>query len=112
MWGFSQTPCLCTLRKLAHAIYRDFFSVAKMEKFTGKQLIFLLFLHKTYIVGTSENRLIEAEAVLTSTHDACFGSKIRQLGIPLQTPILLYKKWGLRGYTFHGHVFLMNTIDS
>ena len=26
-----------------------------------------------------------------STHNLCFGSKIRNLGIPLQTPVLLYK---------------------
>ena len=26
------------------------------------------------------------EAVLTSTHNLCFGAKIRKIGIPLQTP--------------------------
>ena len=31
------------------------------------------------------------EAVLTSTHNLCFGAKIRKIGIPLHTPILLYK---------------------
>ena len=31
------------------------------------------------------------EAVLTSTHNLCFGAKIRKIGIPLQTPGLLYK---------------------
>ena len=30
------------------------------------------------------------EAVLTSTHNLCFGAKIRKLGIPLHTPVLLY----------------------
>ena len=29
------------------------------------------------------------EAVLTSTHNLCFGAKIRKVGIPLQTPVLL-----------------------
>ena len=29
--------------------------------------------------------------VLTSTHNLCFGAKIRKIGIPLQTPVLLYK---------------------
>ena len=33
--------------------------------------------------------------------------KKNKTGIPLHTPILVYKKWGLRGYTFHGHVYLM-----
>ena len=32
---------------------------------------------------------------------------IRQLGIFLQTPVFFsIQKWDLRGYTFHGHVFL------
>ena len=32
-----------------------------------------------------------AEAVLTSTHNLCFGAKIRKISIPLHTPVLLYK---------------------
>ena len=31
------------------------------------------------------------EAVLTSTDNLCFGAKIRKIGIPLHTPVLLYK---------------------
>ena len=30
-------------------------------------------------------------AVLTSTYNLCFGAKIRKIGIPLQTPVFLYK---------------------
>ena len=26
-----------------------------------------------------------------STHNLCFGAKIRKIGIPLRTPVLLYK---------------------
>ena len=37
-----------------------------------------------------------AEAVLTSTHNLCFGAKIRKIGIPLQTPVFLYKS-GFKG---------------
>ena len=37
-----------------------------------------------------------AEAVLTSTHNLCFGAKIRKIGIPLRTPVLLYKN-GVQG---------------
>ena len=33
----------------------------------------------------------KAEAVLTSTHNLCFGAKIRKIGIPLHTPVSLYK---------------------
>ena len=32
-----------------------------------------------------------SEAVLTSTHNLCVGAKIRKIGIPLHTPVLLYK---------------------
>ena len=39
----------------------------------------------------SETFLNIGEAVLTSTHNLCFGAKIRKIGIPLQTPVLLYK---------------------
>ena len=71
---------------------------------------------------------ISREAVLTSTHNLCFGAKIRKISIPLQTPVFLnlnsllvtrqmtlfhhffyIKSGGIRWYTFHGHVFfLMN----
>ena len=67
--------------------------------------------HKTLIVGTRKNRL--AKAVLTSTHNVCFGSKIRKLVIPLQTRFFFfYIKWGLRGDLLHGNVSLMQTLPS
>ena len=31
-----------------------------------------------------------AEAILTSTHNLCFKAKIRKIGIPLHTPVLLH----------------------
>ena len=31
-----------------------------------------------------------------STHNLCFGAKIRKIGIPLYTPVLLYKS-GYKG---------------
>ena len=43
-----------------------------------------------------ENMSVKAEAVLTSTHNLCFGAKIRKIGIPLHTPVLLYKS-GFQG---------------
>ena len=49
---------------------------------------------KTLIVSTCKNRL--AEAVLTTTHNLCFGSKIRKIGIPLHNRVLLYKS-GFKG---------------
>ena len=65
----------------------QFFSVAKFESFIRKFLIFLTFLLKTLIVGTCLNCL--AEAVQTTTHNLCFGSKIKN--ILLQTLFFLYK---------------------
>ena len=35
--------------------------------------------------------ILTAEAVLTSIYNLCFGTKIRKICIPLQTPVLLYK---------------------
>ena len=49
-------------------------------------------------MGTCYNRL--AKAVLTSTHNLCFGAKIRKIGIPLHTPVLLYKSWVQGGIYF------------
>ena len=46
-----------------------------------------------------------------STHKVCFGSKIRKLGIPLQTPVFLYKSEVEGGYTFHGNVILKVTFE-
>ena len=45
-----------------------------------------------------------------STDNLCFGAKIRKIGMPLHTPFLLYKKCGIRGYLFHGHVFLRHQL--
>ena len=36
-------------------------------------------------------KVVKNEAVLTSTYNLCFGAKIRKIGIPLQTPVLLYE---------------------
>ena len=57
--------------------YTENVFVVKMKIVTGKFLIFFLFL-----LG---------EAVLTSTHNTYFGAKIRKIGIPLHTPVLLYE---------------------
>ena len=39
------------------------------------------------------------EAVLTSTHNLCFGAKIRKIGIPLHTSVLVSKS-GVQGVYF------------
>ena len=39
----------------------------------------------------------DAEAVLKSTHNLCFGAKIRKIGIPPAYPSFAIQKWGKRG---------------
>ena len=36
-----------------------------------------------------------------------YSAKIRKIGIPLHTPVFLYKSGVQGGYTLHGHVFVM-----
>ena len=61
---------------------------------------------KTLIVGTYLNR--RGEAVLTRTYNQCFGSKIRKLGIPLQTSVVPYKR-GVKG-VFNKLICLRNVF--
>ena len=42
-----------------------------------------------------------------SSHNLCFGPKIRKIGIALHIQDLLFKSGVLKGYSLHGHVFLM-----
>ena len=51
------------------------------------------------------------EAVLTSTHDLCFRAKISKNAYPCK-PKFYYIKWGVRGCTLHGHVFMMRTTTN
>ena len=97
--------CVCnTLRTHTHAIYRGFFNVVKMKNFSRSFWIFFLFLLQNidceyslelpHRGGSYEypQSMFLGEAVLTSTHNLCFGAKIRKIGcIPLQTPFFLYK---------------------
>ena len=76
------------------------FIYKKKLGFAGVYLFFLIFAPKLklWILG---------EAVLTCTHNQCFGAKTREnrytpAYIPLHTLVLLH-----RGYTLHGHVFMM-----
>ena len=63
-----------------------FFSAVKIENFVGKNTIFLIYMYtfKTLIVGTLRTALV-------STHNLSFGPKITKIGIPMHTPVLLYK---------------------
>ena len=70
------------------------FSALKFENFQLKNFdIFLIFAQNIDCGYTLE---LLNEAVLMSTHNLCFGAKIRKIGIPLHTPVLLYKS-GVKG---------------
>ena len=92
--------------------YTENFLALKIENFQLKDFdIFLIFpqnidcgytLEPPRRGGSNEYRL--AEAVLTSTHNLCFGAKIRKIDIPLHTPVFLYKSGVQRG-THHMNMF-------
>ena len=69
---------LVTLQKHAHAIYRDFL----LKNFSRKSVIFFLFLLQNidyrYSLEPPPTIYVLGEAVLTSTHNLCFGAKIRK----------------------------------
>ena len=91
--------------------YTEIFKVVKNGNFHHKNFdIFLIFAQNIdcgYTLepprrGGSKNRL--DEAVLTSTHNLCFGAKIRKIAITLQTPVFLYKS-GVRGGIHYTDMF-------
>ena len=48
------------------------------------------------------------EVVLTSTHNLCFGAKKIKIGIPLHTPVLLYKSGVFISQTCFPDVIITN----
>ena len=72
-------PLVCHYANMS-VQYTAIFHGCKNDNFQMIFLIFFLFLLKTKIVGTRSNRL--SKAVLTSTHNLCFGAKIRKICIP------------------------------
>ena len=51
------------------------------------------------------------EAVLTSTHDLCFRAKIRKKVYTPVNPSFTILKWGVRGSSLQGLVFVMIMFD-
>ena len=74
----------------------------KKEYFQQKMFDIFLIFAQNIDFGTRQNRL--AEAVLTSTHNLCFGANIRKIGIPLHTPVLLYNS-GVQGGIYYTDMF-------
>ena len=75
------------------------------EIFQGKKSIVLLFYYfRSKLVAKPHSTTFRGGS--NEYHNVRFGSKIRKLGIPLK-PQFYYIKVGFKGYTFHGHAFLM-----
>ena len=76
-----------------HAIYRDFISKAKI----GKKLFFFL--------------NISTQNIYCGYPQCMFWIKNKKIRCAPANPscffLHMYIKWGIRGYTLHGHVFLM-----
>ena len=77
--------------------YTEIFKVVKNENFHWKFIYFFFFflifaqnIDCGYALEPSRRGKNLARQ-FTSTHNLCFGAKIRKIGIPLQTPVSLYK---------------------
>ena len=78
--------------KLANAIYTEFFS-SKLKIALENFDIFNIFAQNKDRKYTLEPPRRGGEAVLTSTHNLCFGAKNKkEIGIALHTPVLLNKR--------------------
>ena len=94
------------LRKLAHAINRDFFLVVKIEKFHQKNFdIFPIFAQNIDCGYTLEP---PRRGGSNEYPQFMFWSKNKKNRYTPANPSFTIQKWGLRGYTLHGHVFLMH----
>ena len=89
--------------------YTSIFYWCENDNFQVKNHIFLFFFLQTFVKGTYKKHLIEA--FLMSIHNLCFTVKIRKMYTHVHPRFTIFK-WGLRGYTSHGHVILMEGNDS
>ena len=83
--------------------------LAPLFRFSAKKFhVFLIFAQNIDCGYTLEPpRRGGSKAVLTSTHNLCFGAKIRKIGIPLHTPVLLYTSGIQGGIHYTRHVLVM-----
>ena len=66
-----------------------FFSPVKIENFIGFLKIFFLIFAQNIDCGYTLEPPRRGGS--NKYHNLCFGAKIRKIGIPLHTPVLLYK---------------------
>ena len=82
-----------SLLKVAHTIYRDFFSAVKTENFNGKNDIFII---TAQII----------QAVLTSTNNLWFGTKMRKK-VYLSKLQFIYINVGYKG-VYITYIFILS----
>ena len=78
--------------------YKEIFSSCKNRKLHWKNFDIFNSFAKNIDCGYTLDML--DEAVLTSTHNLCFGSKIKKIDKPLQTPVFLHKSGVYGGIPF------------
>ena len=87
-----------TLRKLAHVVNIEFFfQLLNLKISLEKFDIFNVFVQNIDCGYSLEPPRRSGSNVPTIS---CFGSKIREIGIPMYTPVLLYKSGVLGGILF------------
>ena len=96
--------CHESLRKHAHAIYKNFFG-CKNENFYWKNFdIFLIFAQNIDCGYTLEP---PRRGGSNEYPQSMFWSKNKENRYTPVYPSFTILMWGMRGYTLHGHVFLM-----
>ena len=94
-----------SLRKHAHAIYRKNFG-CKNDNFQWKNVdIFLIFAQNIDCGYTLEP---PRRGGSNEYPQSLFWSKNKKNRYTPANPSFAILMWGIRGYTLHGHVFLMN----
>ena len=88
------------LQKLAHAIHRDFFAEAKIDIFN----IFAQIKHCGYALESPQPSRLGGSNKYTQ---CMFWIKNKKIWYTPANPSFSVYEWRLRGYTFHGHIFLI-----
>ena len=90
-------------------MYRNFF-VCKNEKFHWKKFdVFLIFAQNIDCGYTLEP---PRRGGSNEYPQSMFWSKNKKNKYTPAYPTFAIQKWGLRGYTLHGHVFVMSSLNS
>ena len=85
---------------------QSYFEHKKNENFQLKNFdfFFLIFAQMIDCGYTLEPPHRLGKAVLTSSHNLCFGAKIRKISIPLHIPVMLYRS-GIQWDIHYGDMF-------